>query len=48
LRDAIEGEKNIVATHGVFNMTPTDHVGLDSRARVMARVDGGTRKLISQ
>jgi branched-chain amino acid transport system substrate-binding protein len=48
LRDAIEGEKNIVAAHGVFNMTPTDHVGLDSRARVMARVDGGTWKLIGQ
>lgn len=47
LRDALESEKNVLATHGVFNMTAADHLGLDQRARVMARIDNGTWKLIS-
>src|SRR5690606_41896008 len=33
LRDAIEKSKEVVATHGVYNMTPTDHFGTDERAR---------------
>jgi branched-chain amino acid transport system substrate-binding protein len=41
LRDALESEKDIIATHGVFVMTPTDHNGLDNRARVMIRIDNG-------
>ncbi len=41
LRDALEGEKDIIATHGVFVMTPTDHNGLDNRARVMIKIDNG-------
>ncbi len=40
LRDALEGA-NVVATHGVFAMTPADHNGLDNRARVMVRIDNG-------
>jgi branched-chain amino acid transport system substrate-binding protein len=41
LRDALEGTKNLSVTNGVVNMTPTDHLGLDSRARVMVRIEGG-------
>lgn len=41
LRDAIEGLKNIPISHGVVNMKPTDHVGLDRRARVMVKISGG-------
>jgi branched-chain amino acid transport system substrate-binding protein len=40
LRDALESA-SVVATHGVFVMTPTDHNGLDNRARVMVRIDNG-------
>jgi branched-chain amino acid transport system substrate-binding protein len=40
LRDALE-KANVVATHGVFVMTPHDHNGLDNRARVMIRIDNG-------
>jgi branched-chain amino acid transport system substrate-binding protein len=38
LRDALENDK-IVATHGVFNMSPQDHNGLDNRARVMLKIE---------
>jgi len=41
LRDALENDKNIVGTHGVFNMSPQDHNGLDNRARVMLKVEDG-------
>jgi branched-chain amino acid transport system substrate-binding protein len=46
LRDALEGVKNLNATHGVFNMSAQDHNGLDQRARVMVRIDNGTWKLV--
>ena len=46
LRDAIEGTQNLAGAHGVFNMSPTDHVGLDQRSNVMVRVTGGAWKLI--
>jgi branched-chain amino acid transport system substrate-binding protein len=45
LRDAIENVKNLNATHGVFNMSPQDHNGLDQRARVMVKIDKGQWKL---
>jgi len=41
LRDAIEETKELYASQSVFNMTPADHLGLDERARVMVRVEGG-------
>ena len=41
LRDALEGTKNLAVTNGVVNMSKTDHLGLDSRARVMVRIEGG-------
>ena len=41
LRDAIEQTKNLAASQGVFNMSPTDHAGFDKRARVMVKVVNG-------
>ena len=45
LRDAIEGIRNLPGAHGIFNMSPTDHLGLDQRARVMVQVVDGKWKL---
>jgi branched-chain amino acid transport system substrate-binding protein len=47
LRDAIEASKEVVGVHGVFNMTPTDHFGLDARSRVLVRIEGGAFKLVT-
>ncbi|WP_260854087.1 ABC transporter substrate-binding protein [Paraburkholderia sp. BCC1886] len=46
LRDALESEKEIVACHGVFNFTASDHFGVDKRARVLLRVVDGQWKLV--
>ena len=46
LRDALEAVRELPASHGVFTMSAKDHNGLDSRAVVMARVEGGDWKLI--
>ncbi|WP_414691415.1 ABC transporter substrate-binding protein [Noviherbaspirillum sp.] len=40
LRNALENTKNLTVPQGVINMSPTDHVGLDQRSRVMGRVQG--------
>jgi branched-chain amino acid transport system substrate-binding protein len=42
LRDALEGIKELVTTHGVMNMSKTDHMGFDQRARVMVQIKDGT------
>jgi branched-chain amino acid transport system substrate-binding protein len=47
LRDAIESGKEVVGTHGVFNMTEADHFGHDARARVLVRVEKGDWQPIS-
>jgi len=41
LRDALENVKELPANAGVFNMTPTDHSGLDKRGRVIVRIQDG-------
>ncbi|NDP44008.1 MAG: ABC transporter substrate-binding protein [Aromatoleum sp.] len=41
LRDALENTKELVASHGVFTMSPQDHNGLDNRARTMIKIDNG-------
>jgi branched-chain amino acid transport system substrate-binding protein len=41
LRDALENTKELVATHGVYTMTPGEHNGLDNRARTMIKIDNG-------
>ena len=46
LRDALEASKEVVAAHGVFTMSPTDHQGLDTRARVLVKVENGDWKLV--
>ncbi len=46
LRDALENLKEVPGAHGVFTMSPTDHLGLDQRARVMVQVQNGAWKLV--
>jgi branched-chain amino acid transport system substrate-binding protein len=41
LRDALENTREVVATHGVFNMSAKDHNGLDLRAATMIRIENG-------
>ncbi|OZI74090.1 ABC transporter substrate-binding protein [Bordetella genomosp. 12] len=41
MRDALENVKNLPASQGVFNMSPTDHAGFDERSRVMVKVKDG-------
>ncbi len=41
LRDALENTKELVASHGVYTMSPTEHNGLDNRARTMVKIDNG-------
>jgi len=45
LRDALENVRELPAAHGIFNMSPTDHLGFDQRARVMVQIVNGTWKL---
>jgi len=45
LRDAIEHSKDVAGAHGIFNMSPTDHLGLDQRSRVMVQIVNGKWKL---
>ena len=44
LRDALENVKELHGAHGIFNMSPTDHLGLDQRARVMVKIENGAWK----
>ena len=44
LRDALENTREVHGAHGIFNMSPTDHLGLDQRARVMVKVENGAWK----
>ena len=46
MRDALETNKEIVGTHAVYNMTPTDHAGVDERARVLVKIENGDWKLM--
>ena len=41
LRNALEATKDVVGTHGTFNMSAADHNALDQRARVMVKIDKG-------
>ena len=44
LRDALESAREVQGAHGIFNMSPTDHLGLDQRARVMVKIENGAWK----
>lgn len=46
LRDALENVHDIVGTHGIYNMSANNHNGMDSRARVLVKVQGGGWKLL--
>jgi len=48
LRDAIEQEREIVGCQGVFNMSPTNHNGMDERARVLVVVRDGKFRLLPE
>jgi branched-chain amino acid transport system substrate-binding protein len=41
LRDALENTHELVATHGIFTMSPKNHNGLDQRASTMIRIENG-------
>ena len=41
LRDALESTKELAVSHGIVNMSKTDHLGLDQRSRVMVQVVNG-------
>jgi len=41
LRDAIEKTQGLAGSHGLFNMSDKDHLGLDQRARVMVKIVDG-------
>jgi branched-chain amino acid transport system substrate-binding protein len=46
VRDAIENLKNVVGTDGVFNLSPNDHMGLDTSAFHMVEIQDGKWKLL--
>ena len=48
LRDAIESTKNLTVPQGIVNMSAQDHVGLDQRARVMAKIENNRWKFVSE
>ena len=45
LREAIENTRDLRVSNGVMNMSKNDHLGLDQRARVIVKVEGGKWKL---
>jgi branched-chain amino acid transport system substrate-binding protein len=45
LRDALENVHDVAGAHGIFNTSPTDHLGLDQRSRVMVEIENGAWKL---
>ena len=48
LRDALEQEREVVGCQGVVNMSPTNHNGMDERARVLITIRDGRFRLLSQ
>ena len=48
LRDALEHEREVVGCQGVFNMSATNHNGMDERARVLVTIRDGRFRLLSE
>ena len=48
LRDALEQEKDIVGCQGVFNMSASNHNGMDERARVLVVIKDGKFRLLPE
>ncbi|MEY9537996.1 branched-chain amino acid transport system substrate-binding protein [Bradyrhizobium diazoefficiens] len=46
LRDALEASQDVVGTQGIFNLTPSNHNGMDERAALMMTVKGGEWRLL--
>ena len=46
VRDAIEATRNFAGVGGTFNMSPTDHMGLDLGAFKMLEIKGGNWTLV--
>src|SRR5690606_13187924 len=46
LRDTIEQTKDVARPNGVYPMSPTDHLGLDDRSRVLTQITEGKWVLI--
>ncbi|HLW11513.1 MAG TPA: ABC transporter substrate-binding protein [Casimicrobiaceae bacterium] len=48
LRDALEQEKDVVGCQGVFDMSASNHNGMDERARVLVTVKDGRFRLLPE
>jgi branched-chain amino acid transport system substrate-binding protein len=48
LRDALEQQKDVTGCQGVFNMSATNHNGMDERARVLVIVKDGKFRLLPE
>jgi len=48
LREALEKTSNLVATQGVYNITPEDHSGFDERGRVLITVKDNQWRLYQE
>jgi branched-chain amino acid transport system substrate-binding protein len=48
IRAQVENTKNFVGTHGIFNYSPTDHVGLDTRTTFLVVVKNGNFELLPE
>ena len=48
LRDALEQEREVIGCQGVFNMSATNHNGMDERARVLITVKDGRFRLLAE
>lgn len=48
LRDSLEQERDVIGCQGVFNMSPTNHNGMDERARVLVVVRDGKFRLLAE
>lgn len=48
LRDALESTHELVATQGVYNLSPQDHSGFDARGRVLVEVKEGGWRLLKE
>jgi branched-chain amino acid transport system substrate-binding protein len=45
LRDALESLRDVPVSNGIVTMSKNDHLGLDQRARVVVKVEGGKWRL---
>jgi branched-chain amino acid transport system substrate-binding protein len=48
IKDAMEHTKDWAGVNGVFNITPTDHLGLDKRSTFLSVIKGGKFVLIEE